>query len=82
VRLSPLVRRPLIALLYQPRMMDDDDDDACGAVGGIRIGRGYRSARRKPAPASLSTTNPTCPDLGSNLGRRGAKPELWHGHMS
>jgi hypothetical protein len=24
--------------------------------------------------AALSTINPTCPDLGSNPGRRGAKP--------
>jgi hypothetical protein len=27
----------------------DDDDDECGAVGGMRIGRGNRSIRRKPA---------------------------------
>jgi hypothetical protein len=47
-----LVRRPLIGLLYQLRMIDDDD---CGAVGGMRIGRGNRSTRRKSAPA------PPCP---------------------
>jgi hypothetical protein len=29
------------------------DDDECGAVGGIRIGRGDRSTRRKPAPVLL-----------------------------
>jgi hypothetical protein len=29
------------------------DDDECGAVGGIRIGRGNRSTRRKPVPMSL-----------------------------
>jgi hypothetical protein len=46
-----LVRRPLIGLLYQPRMTDDE----CGAVGGIRIGRGNRITRRKPA------TVPHCP---------------------
>jgi hypothetical protein len=40
-----LVRRPLIGLLYQPRMIDDE----CGAVGGMRIDRGNRSTRRKPA---------------------------------
>jgi hypothetical protein len=45
-----LVRRPLIRLLYQPRMIDDDE---YGAVGGMRIGRGNRSTRRKPAPAPL-----------------------------
>jgi hypothetical protein len=52
-----LVRRPLIGLLYQPRMIVDE----CGAVGGMRI-------------ATLSTTNPTLPDLGSKPGRRGGKP--------
>jgi hypothetical protein len=45
------VRRPLIGLFYQPRMIDDDDD--CGAVGGIRIGRGNRSTLRNPAPVPL-----------------------------
>jgi hypothetical protein len=45
-----LVRRPLIGLLYQHRMIDDDE---CGAVGGMRIGRGNRSTRRKPAPVPL-----------------------------
>jgi hypothetical protein len=44
-----LVLRPLIGLLYQPRMIDD----VCGAVDGIRIGRGNRSTRRKPATAPL-----------------------------
>jgi hypothetical protein len=29
------------------------DDDVCGAVGGMRIGRGNRSTRRKPAPVPL-----------------------------
>jgi hypothetical protein len=43
-----LVRRPLIGLLYQPRMIDE-----CGAVGGMRIGRGNRSTRRKAAPVPL-----------------------------
>jgi hypothetical protein len=37
-------------LLYQPRMIGDGD---CGEIGGIKIGRGYRSTRRKPAPAPL-----------------------------
>jgi hypothetical protein len=39
------VRRPLIGLLYQPRIINDK----CGAIGGMRIGRGNRSTRRKPA---------------------------------
>jgi hypothetical protein len=29
-------------------------DDECGAAGGMKIGRGNRSARRKPAPVPLS----------------------------
>jgi hypothetical protein len=38
------------SLLYQPRMIGDGD---CGEIGGIKIGRGNRSTRRKPAPAPL-----------------------------
>jgi hypothetical protein len=30
------------------------DDDECGAVSGMRIGKGNRSTRRKPAPVPLS----------------------------
>jgi hypothetical protein len=37
-------------LLYQPRMINDDD---YGAVGGMRVGRGNRSTRKKPAPVPL-----------------------------
>jgi hypothetical protein len=44
-----LVRRPLIGILYQPRMIEDE----CGAVGGVRTGRGNRSTRRKPASVPL-----------------------------
>jgi hypothetical protein len=51
VRLSPLGTSATVGLLYQPRMIDDD----YGAVGGMRIGRGNRSTRRKPAPV------PHCP---------------------
>jgi hypothetical protein len=49
-----------------------DYDD--GEIGGLKIGRGNRSTRRKPAPVPLcSTTNPTwCPD--ANPGRRCVKP--------
>jgi hypothetical protein len=39
-----------VDLLYQPRMVDDDD---YGAVGRMRIGRGNRSIRRKPASVPL-----------------------------
>jgi hypothetical protein len=37
-------------LLYQHRMIDEGD---CGEIGGMKIGRGNRSTRRKPAPAPL-----------------------------
>jgi hypothetical protein len=37
-------------LLYKPQMIDEGD---CGAIGGIKIGRGNRGTRRKPAPAPL-----------------------------
>jgi hypothetical protein len=37
-------------LLYQPWMIGDGD---CGEIGGIKIGRGNRSTRRKSAPAPL-----------------------------
>jgi hypothetical protein len=50
VRLSPLGTSATGGLLYQPRMIDDDDYEA---VGGMRIDRGYRSTRRKPAPVPL-----------------------------
>jgi hypothetical protein len=69
VGLSPLGTAATAGLLYQPQMIDDDD---CGAVGGMKIGMGNRST------ATLSTTNPTSPDLGSNTGRRGEKPATSH----
>jgi hypothetical protein len=37
-------------LLYQPRMIGDGD---CGEIGGMKIGKGNRSTRIKPAPAPL-----------------------------
>jgi hypothetical protein len=37
-------------LLYKPQMIDEDD---CGAIDGMKIGRGNRSTRRKPALAPL-----------------------------
>jgi hypothetical protein len=66
-----LVRQPITGLLYQPWMIDDE----CGAVGGMRIGRGKRSSRRKPAPVPLCPPQ-IPPDLGSNPGRRGGKPAI------
>jgi hypothetical protein len=50
VRPSSLGTSATVGLLYQPRMIDDDD---YGAVAGMRIGRGNRSTRRKPAPVPL-----------------------------
>jgi hypothetical protein len=43
-------------LLYQPQMIGEGD---CGAISGMKIGRGNRSTRRKPAPAPLCPFN--CP---------------------
>jgi hypothetical protein len=40
----------MFALLYQPRTIDNDD---YGAIGGMRIGKGNRSTRRKPALVPL-----------------------------
>jgi hypothetical protein len=37
-------------LLYKPQMIDEGD---CEAIGGMKIGKGNRSTRRKPAPAPL-----------------------------
>jgi hypothetical protein len=50
--ISELGMSATTGLLSQPRMMDDGH---CGAVGEMRIGRGNRSARRKPVPV------PVCP---------------------
>jgi hypothetical protein len=46
-----------------------------GEFGGMKIGRGNRSTRKKTCTsATLSTINPTWPDPGLNPGRRGEKP--------
>jgi hypothetical protein len=50
VGLSPLGTAATSGLLYKPQMIDEGD---CGANGGMKIGRGNRSTRRKPAPAPL-----------------------------
>jgi hypothetical protein len=50
VRLGPLGTAATTGLLYQPQMIDDG---GCRAIGGMKIGRGNRSARRKPAPVLL-----------------------------
>jgi hypothetical protein len=76
VRLSPLGTSASIGLLYQSFMVDDDE---CGAVGGMRIGRGKPKYSEKTCPsATLSTRNTTWPDLGSSPDRRGGKPARNH----
>jgi hypothetical protein len=50
VGLSPPGTAATSGLLYQPQMIDEGDR---GAIGGMKIGRGNRSTRRKPAPAPL-----------------------------
>jgi hypothetical protein len=50
VRLSPLGTAATSGLLYQPQMIDEVD---CGAIGGMKIGRGNRSTWRKPARVPL-----------------------------
>jgi hypothetical protein len=57
VRLSPLGRSATIWPIV-PAPNNDDDDDECGAVGGMRIGRGNQSNRRKPAPMPLIPHEP------------------------
>jgi hypothetical protein len=44
--------------------------------GGMRIGRGNRSTRRKPAPVPLHPPQIPHDGLGSNPGSRGGKPAI------
>jgi hypothetical protein len=48
--LIPLVTAATTCLSHQPQMRGEGD---CGAIGGMKIGKGNRSIRRKPAPAPL-----------------------------
>jgi hypothetical protein len=50
VGLSPFGTAATSGLLYKPPMIDEGD---CGAIGGMKIGRGNRGTRRKPTPAPL-----------------------------
>jgi hypothetical protein len=43
-------------------------------VGGMKIGRGNRSTRIKPAPAPICPQKIPQSDPSSNSGRRGGKP--------
>jgi hypothetical protein len=63
-RLSPVGTAANTGLLYQLQMIDDGD---CGAIGGMKIGTGNRSTRRKPAPG------PLCPPQ-INMTRPGLDP--------
>jgi hypothetical protein len=72
VRLSPL---GTLATNWPLVPAQGDDDDECEAVGEIRIGRGSRSARRKPATVTLCSPQiPHALNLCSNADRRGGKP--------
>jgi hypothetical protein len=48
--MSPLGTVATTVLLYQPQMIDDGDFEA---ICGMKIGKGNRSTRRKPAPGPL-----------------------------
>jgi hypothetical protein len=68
VRLSPL-----FGLLYQRQLTDDDD---CGAIGGMKIGRGNRSTRRKRVsvplcPSQISRDLNRARTRAATLGSRG-----------
>jgi hypothetical protein len=53
-------------------MIDESD---CGAIGGIKIGRGNRSTRRKPAPPPLCPPQtPHDQTRAPTPGRRSGKP--------
>jgi hypothetical protein len=49
------------------------NDDECGAVGGMSGRRELKYSEKTYPSATLSTTNPTWHNLGSNLGRLGKK---------
>jgi hypothetical protein len=46
VGLSPLGTAATSGLIYKPQMTEEGD---CGAIGGMKIGMGNRSTRRKLA---------------------------------
>jgi hypothetical protein len=51
------------------------DDGDCGAIGGMKIGRGNRSTRRKRTPAPLCPPqNPTWQTRSGTPDRSGGKP--------
>jgi hypothetical protein len=56
VRLSPLGTVATTGLLYRLQIIDNSD---CGEFCGMKIDRGNRSSRRKPAPAPLCPPQPS-----------------------
>jgi hypothetical protein len=57
VESSPLLRQPIIDLLYQPWLMDSDD---CGSISGMNEWQGKLKYSKRACPsAALSTTDPT-----------------------
>jgi hypothetical protein len=66
--ISPLGSSATIWIISQPRMIDDE----CGAVGGMRIGRGDRSTRTKLAAVPLCP-----PQIPHDLKRALTRPPWW-----
>jgi hypothetical protein len=62
-------RRPFTGLVYLPRVIVRMENSVEWRLTGETEVLGENLPR-----ATLSTTNPTWPDLGSNPGRRGGKP--------
>jgi hypothetical protein len=56
-------------LLYKLQMIAEGD---CGAIGGMKIGRGNRSTRRKPASAPLCA-----PQIPHDQTRARTRPPRW-----
>jgi hypothetical protein len=71
VRLSPLGTVATTGLLYQPPMIDYGD---CGAVSGMKFGRGNRITRRKPAQRHFVHHKSQMTRFGLEPG-----PPLWEG---
>jgi hypothetical protein len=74
VRLSPLGTAATTGLLYHPQMIDEGD---CGEIGGMKICRGTRITRRKPAPAPLCP-----PQIPHDQTRKPATNRLSYGTAS
>jgi hypothetical protein len=68
IRLSPLGTAATNGLSYYPRLIDGGN---CGAIGGMKFGKGSRITRRKPAPAP-----PYPPQILHDQSR--ARPKLRH----